>query len=374
MGFFSKLFGKKEPEKIIYLSRKNAASTNSGNTSRPVWRMADGTIDCPGDACPKTCDETCPIYCQTLAVPHFRNRNVAEVERLLRKAIALEPELSDAWSTLGTCRGASGDNEEAYRCFKKAYDLGRRNEHVLDGLLVSCQHTNRPDEGLKYCAEYEKFDKEKSTRLFNVFLKMKGKDESPFAQAEEHFKIPATMVWETPEIWNEIHKMVVFIREVAVNSPGYNHPISGFPILFAIYHNLPEIIYTQLARFAVIDIEKSEWMVAGAFYAGYIGVQFWNENQEYVETHGMAEVLSNPGVINRTSEFTHDLHNENSPRHKMSLELESLANLALNITRDRFPEAQEPQKEVLSIVMAMYVLALFGMQLKMAELGMKASV
>lgn len=372
MGFFKKLFGKKEPEKIVYAGKGATNNSNNRcNTSRPVWRMADGTIDCPGDTCPKTCDETCPIYCQTLAVPHFHNQNLKEVERLIRKAIALEPELSDSWSTLGTCRGIAGDNEEAYRCFKKAYDLGRRNQHVLDGLLVSCQHTKRPDEGLKYCAEYEKFDKAKSQSLFNVFLEMKGKDESPFAEAERSFKAPAEAVWQNAQLREEIRNMVMFIRQIANKTAWYGQPVSGWSILPAIYDVLPEIIYTQLARFAVIDIEKSEWMVAGAFYAGHIGVQVWHADKEYVKTHGMAEVLSRPGFINRTSEFTHDLHDKNSQRHMMSLELESLSNFALNIAKDRFPNVPEPQKEVLSVVTAMYVMAIFGMQMNMHELGIK---
>ena len=36
---------------------------NKSNT--PVWRNVNGQIVCPGDACAKECDDTCPIYLNT---------------------------------------------------------------------------------------------------------------------------------------------------------------------------------------------------------------------------------------------------------------------------------------------------------------------
>lgn len=46
MGFFNKRKNKENPV---------------------VWRDASGKITCPGDSCPKDCDDTCPIYLNTQA-------------------------------------------------------------------------------------------------------------------------------------------------------------------------------------------------------------------------------------------------------------------------------------------------------------------
>lgn len=390
MGFFKKLFGKKEPEKIVYAGKgATNNSNNRNNTSRPVWRMADGTIDCPGDTCPKTCDETCPIYCQTLAVPHFHNQNLKEVERLLRKAISLEPELSDSWSTLGTCRGIAGDNEEAYRCFKKAYDLGRRNQHVLDGLLVSCQHTKRPDEGLKYCAEYEKYDKAKSDRVRKVFQKMKteppktpnpprtpNKEESTNQKKDDSddyafFAAAANAVWDSDELIELIYHIVDLLRIKGRSTKFYNRPVKGNPRIPELLCENPTVVGELCRELSSNGMGESHLMVAGAFYVGHTAVTLWHLDWDKMKAVGVETMLTNPIVINRIVEFVNDLVNADSERHEMSAELHKLAHEALEMARQQFSYLPEDKAEVLTVVTAMMAMNIFGMQHHMHDLGMR---
>ena len=37
------------------------------DSNKIVWRDANNNIVCPGDSCPKDCDDTCPIYINTIA-------------------------------------------------------------------------------------------------------------------------------------------------------------------------------------------------------------------------------------------------------------------------------------------------------------------
>ncbi len=168
MEFFKKLFGKKEPE-----MKPDNGNVNQCD-SRPVWINALGRVECPGDACPLTCDETCPVFCSSLAMRLSAQNNDVEAIKLHAKALAMEPRITNSWSALGVFYGQLGNHEEAYKCFKKMYELGKRDQTVIKNLLIACENTKRPDEGLKFCNEFDAYNMTLSNKFRTTFYSMKG--------------------------------------------------------------------------------------------------------------------------------------------------------------------------------------------------------
>lgn len=48
-----------------------------------------GRIACPGDFCPQNCDETCPIYINTLAIGLLQMGETIKVISLYKKALEI---------------------------------------------------------------------------------------------------------------------------------------------------------------------------------------------------------------------------------------------------------------------------------------------
>lgn len=74
-----------------------------------VWKSADGQITCPGDSCPKDCDETCPIYLNTQALMLIQKNQDEKAISLYEKALAIAPNFYDAWNNLAGVYGSQGD-------------------------------------------------------------------------------------------------------------------------------------------------------------------------------------------------------------------------------------------------------------------------
>lgn len=105
-----------------------------------VWRDRNGKIMCPGDKCPKSCDESCPIWCQTLAINAFQTGQDATALNLLKKALAIAPDFKDAWVNLASVYGHMNNHLEANKAFKTAYAIDNNYKNAFFGLIVSSKN------------------------------------------------------------------------------------------------------------------------------------------------------------------------------------------------------------------------------------------
>ncbi|MGM9841568.1 MAG: tetratricopeptide repeat protein [Candidatus Limisoma sp.] len=121
-----------------------------------VWRDRNGEINCPGDACPKECDDSCPIWCQTMGIMMMKVGHNEEAVDDFKKALVIEPNFKEAWVNLAASYGGMNNHIEANKAYKKAYSIDKNYKNAIFGLIISCKHLGQFDEALKYCDEYER--------------------------------------------------------------------------------------------------------------------------------------------------------------------------------------------------------------------------
>ena len=139
---------------------------DSYKKQKAVWRDSNGNLYCPGDACPRKCDDGCPIWCHTMAVSLVKLGHEAEAIKEYKKAVELAPDFKEAWNNLGVSYGRLKNHMEANQAFRTAYAIDSDYENVFPGLINSYKNIGQFDEALKYCDEYAvKFDKAHAEEL-----------------------------------------------------------------------------------------------------------------------------------------------------------------------------------------------------------------
>lgn len=129
-------------------SRKN-------KNSKVVWRNTQGIIDCPGDSCPKDCDDTCPIYLNTQAAMLMAINQSIEAIRLYKKALEIAPDFYDAWNNLGGLYGGQGDYQAAYEHYLKARECSPQKPNPVFGLMLTSRDLGNFEECIKWCDIYK---------------------------------------------------------------------------------------------------------------------------------------------------------------------------------------------------------------------------
>ena len=136
MGLFN-LFGKKE------------------TTKKLVWRNAQGVIACPGDSCPKDCDDSCPIYLNTQAAMLMSIGQGEKAIPLYLKALEIALDFYDAWNNLGGIYGGQGDYQKAYNHYLKAHELIPQEPNPVFGLMLTSRDLKPYEECIKWCDLYK---------------------------------------------------------------------------------------------------------------------------------------------------------------------------------------------------------------------------
>ena len=68
--------------------------------SNVVWRKRNGEIYCPGDDCQSTCDDSCPIWLNTMGI---KLQQMGLYEKAIEQYLAgtkLAPDMSDLWNNV----------------------------------------------------------------------------------------------------------------------------------------------------------------------------------------------------------------------------------------------------------------------------------
>ena len=108
---------------------------------RPAWRDASGHIVCTGNACPKNCDRSCPIWLNTVGLEMFQRGDLQGAIIALKAAIEIAPDFQDAFNNLGAAYGT--------------YEVNPRYAKAIYGLIISTKNLGMYDEALHYCDIYE---------------------------------------------------------------------------------------------------------------------------------------------------------------------------------------------------------------------------
>lgn len=129
-------------------------------THSVVWRDASGNIDCPGDSCPKDCDDSCPIHLNTQAGIMLKLGMYDKALAAFKRIIEIAPDFYDAWNNMGGIYGGQGDYQRAYDCYLKAHELSPDRPAPLFGLALTSRDLNKAEECLKWCDKYDKIAKD----------------------------------------------------------------------------------------------------------------------------------------------------------------------------------------------------------------------
>jgi len=144
MGLFSRL--KKEATK---------KETAKVETTKEVWRDKNGKIDCPGDSCPKDCDDSCPIYLNTQAIMMTQMGQSIGAFAYFEKALAIAPDFYDVWNNLAGIYGQKKNFQKAYDCYKKARELNKDKPNPVYGLMLTSRDLGKYEECLSWCDVYK---------------------------------------------------------------------------------------------------------------------------------------------------------------------------------------------------------------------------
>ena len=127
-----------------------------GSSNKVVWRNAQGIITCPGDSCPKNCDDTCPIYLNTQAAMLMSIGQGAKAIPIYNKALEIAPDFYDAWNNLGGIYGGQGNYQKAYEHYKKAHEVNPQKPNPIYGLMLSSRDLGRYEECIQWCDLYSR--------------------------------------------------------------------------------------------------------------------------------------------------------------------------------------------------------------------------
>lgn len=149
------------------MDSRNRALYTEGQ--KPLWRNAEGKIECPGtEICPQ-CSETCPIYLNTEALKCAQNGQNEKAVYLFKKALNLAPDYYEAWNNCAAVYGFVGDYRNAHECYSMARKVNSDKLNPLFGLILSSRDMGLYHESLQWCYEYlKKATEEEKDRIKNI--------------------------------------------------------------------------------------------------------------------------------------------------------------------------------------------------------------
>ena len=256
--------------------------------SATPWRDNNGKLSCPGDDCPRRCNEDCPIWCQTVALTAMQGSNRDLAVEKFQKAVLLAPDYKEAWVNMAAIYGMSNNHLEANKAYLTAYQLDNTYKNALFGLIMSYANLGQFDEALKYCDEYAQKISQNEADDFKRQIREK-----------QAANTTSRIVGGT-----EIFLCIVeHARETGLLGPNSNVP------------NIPEIVaYRKITcQKVLIDLinnakcsKPDVWAAWGA-YAGMGAVALWNKDWESLKNKGIAETLLEPRGSEEMDEFVHEL-------------------------------------------------------------------
>lgn len=138
-----------------------------------VWRDKKGNLVCPGDACPAECDDSCPIWNNTMGLQLMSLGHAEKARDEFLKAIEIAPDFADAYNNLGCLYGSYNNHGEARRYFLKALSIRNIYPNAMNSLIVAEKNLGLYDAALEHCDEYDQYPDCDATELREKVLSAK---------------------------------------------------------------------------------------------------------------------------------------------------------------------------------------------------------
>ena len=315
------------------------------------WRTNDGKLSCPGDSCPRDCDELCPIWCQTTAITYMQCGHHELAIEQFKKALTLAPDYKEAWCNLAAVYGTLNNHMEANKAYKAAYMLDKKYKNALFGLIISSKNLGQLEEAMKYCEEFEKIADPNQIKDLKC-------------EIAELIKSGNTVRRESAI--DMASKIVSLAREHKILGTNNN-----MPFIPEILSEAKKVCQTVLNN--LIDVENGNnphvWMMWGA-YAGMGAVYHWHNDWDTLKKKGIAETLLEPRGAFAMDEYVIDTigigwdtaGGKDCNDNVGFISAWGIAEFMGGVDKSNFAHA------TLELMQAMYI---FGMVYEMERLGMR---
>lgn len=320
------------------------------STSTP-WRDKSGKLGCPGDYCPRDCNEDCPIWCQTTAITYMQNGHYDLAITQFKKALTLAPDYKEAWVNLAAVHGTMNNHLEANKAYKAAYSIDKGYKNALFGLIVSSKNLGQLDEALKYCEEYEKVGDANQIKAIKDEITdlIKGGD---VVRRE-------TAIEMASKIINQAREFKIL---------GENNHFPHIPEILVEGARTCQVVFNEVIK-EQDGKNPRVWMMWGAF-AGMGAVYHWHTDWDTLKKKGIPETLLEPRGAFAMDEYVIDTigfgwDTEEGKEFSQSIMLLTtwvLVEFMNGVDDSNFLQTS------LEVMQAMYI---FGMVYEMERLGMR---
>lgn len=316
-----------------------------------VWRDKTGKINCPGDDCPQKCDESCPIWCQTMALTMMKMGEDQKAIEEFRKALTLAPDFKDAWVNMAAIYGGMNNHLEANKAYKAAYAIDKKYKNALFGLIISSKNLGQFEEALKYCDEFQALaGKAEADRL---------RSQVKQAQSSGNISRQETAIEMAVKIIDQARKD---------GTMGDNNKMPNIPEIMAQSKTVCSTILKDLMN-SKEGNRPDIWLAWGA-YAGMGAVQHWHLDWDTLRDKGIAETLLEPRGSFAMDEYVLDIIGIGYETEEGKVFQQNIYNLAMwsfsKFLMDK--SGGQMMESAFETMQAMYI---FGMVLQMERLGMK---
>ena len=275
------------------------------STGAVVWRDKDGKISCPGDLCPKDCDDTCPIWLNTCGVELLMRSQPELAIDYLKKAVALAPDFPDAYNNLGSAYGMNNQHKEAFDAFAKALELKPTYPQALRGLIAAEKNLGMYTEALDLCDVYENItgtdmrslrdeirkqrdqnDPSNTSWVQLALLLLKDGRERGYIQSEGFPNIPEIMIQAEPTC----AKIMESMQEECEKNPSYDlvrltFSWAAFAGIGAVYHW--DVDWPALSAKGIFETltEEREFSEMDEYVLGCIGLPFGSDEAKELSSY-----------------------------------------------------------------------------------------
>ena len=254
---------------------------------RRYWRNSEGKIRCPGDTCPVTCTENCPIYLNTLAVPFLKEEQYQKAIPLLKKAVGIEPGFVGVWRSLGACYGSTKQYAEALDCYTKAHELAPDDLDAIFGLAAVNKDLRRYEESLQWCYVYKKYRND--TRILTVEKQAKQ-------------GLPGSSRVPSPDIILYSH----IVPELVAAGSREGYRVKELPNILEVMAQA-DFICSKLNNTlsATLDPNANIALVLPVLcaYAGMGAARLWKTDRSLLLKKGAYSLLTEPFGVERMDEY-----------------------------------------------------------------------
>lgn len=324
----------------------------SGKEPKPKvpWRDKTGKVTCPGDNCVAECDNSCPIWLNTIGLSMLKMKEYEKAIQAFSEALAMAPDFLDVQNNLGTAYGMNNQHQEAYTAFKKAHEMKKDYPKALHGLIVAETNLGMRSEALAHCDEFDKLPNCDSSAL-------REKLTTPPAKAE-------------PTI-----KRIDIIDELLKYGKGNDYVISdGLPHIPELLVRSEEVIKQIIPE--IIEYGKTDpdanvvrLTLAWSAFAGLGATYHWHINWNDLSHNGIFETLTKERGVYEMDEYVLDtigIEYNSEEGKDLHRHLFAAANVCIAaIIGKNAPLSLE------NIVEASKAMFMYGMVVEMNRLGMK---